>query len=128
MFTKPSFTYFEITSHPNTFCKNNPRFFCNYKNTLFTYTLNFRKLHINTHKLYTNIYFTLTKYLPSITNTRTVTIAFPSKKNLVPRFRNRRIWMINFGGWLGRSLGNYAEDKIRFPMLLLLLCDDPTES
>jgi hypothetical protein len=73
MFTKPSFTYFEITSHPNTFCKNNPRFFCNYKNTLFTYTLNFRKLHINTHKLYTNIYFTLTKYLPSITNTRTVT-------------------------------------------------------
>jgi hypothetical protein len=35
-------------------CKNNPRFFYNYKNTLFTCTLNFQKLHANTHKLYTN--------------------------------------------------------------------------
>jgi hypothetical protein len=37
------------------FCKNNPKFFCNYKKrTLFTWTLNFLKLHINTHKPYTN--------------------------------------------------------------------------
>jgi hypothetical protein len=71
MFTKPPFTYFEITSqitsHPNIFCKNNPRFFCNYTDTLFTCTLNFQKLHINTHKLYTNnTYFTLTNYMPSL--------------------------------------------------------------
>jgi hypothetical protein len=54
MFTKSPFTYFGITSYPITFCKNNPRFFCNHKNTLFTCTLNFQKLYINTHKLYTN--------------------------------------------------------------------------
>jgi hypothetical protein len=61
MFTKPPFTYFEITSHPNIFCKNNPRFFCNYKNTLFTCTLNFQELHINNMSLIqTNTYFTLT--------------------------------------------------------------------
>jgi hypothetical protein len=54
MFTKPPFTYFEVTSYPITFCKNNPKFFCNYKNTLFTCTLDFQKLHINIHKLYTN--------------------------------------------------------------------------
>jgi hypothetical protein len=36
--------------------------------------------------------------------------------------------MIKFGGWLEGSLGNYAEDKIWFPMLLLLLCDGSAES
>jgi hypothetical protein len=36
--------------------------------------------------------------------------------------------MINFGDWLGRNLGNYAEDKTQFPMLLLLQCDGSTES
>jgi hypothetical protein len=61
MFTKPAFTYFEISPYPNTFCKNNPKFFCNYKNTVFICTLNFQKLHINTHELYTtNTYFILT--------------------------------------------------------------------
>jgi hypothetical protein len=50
MFAKPPFIYFEVTPYPNTFCKNNPRFFCNYKNTPFT----FQKLYINTHELYTN--------------------------------------------------------------------------
>jgi hypothetical protein len=67
MFAKPPFTYFEVTSHPNTFCKNNPRFFYNYKNTLFTCTLNFQKLHMNIHKLYiNNTYFTLTVNMSSL--------------------------------------------------------------
>jgi hypothetical protein len=48
--------------------------------------LNFQKFHKNTHKLYTNKHiFHTNKYMSSITSTRTVT-AFPSKKNLVPRF------------------------------------------
>jgi hypothetical protein len=54
MFAKAPFTYFEITSYLITFCKSNPMFFYNYKNTLFTCTLNFQKLHTNTHELYTN--------------------------------------------------------------------------
>jgi hypothetical protein len=67
MFAKSPFTYFEITSYLTTFCKNNPRFFCNYKNTLFTCTLNFQKLHINTHELYTNKHILHTnKYMPSL--------------------------------------------------------------
>jgi hypothetical protein len=44
MFTKPPFTYFEITLIQIHFAKT----------TLFTCTLNFQKLHTNTHKLYTN--------------------------------------------------------------------------
>jgi hypothetical protein len=52
---------------------------------------------------------------------------FPSKKNLAPRFRNRGIWMTNFGSWLGRNPEIYAEDKIRFPRSLLLQCDDSIE-
>jgi hypothetical protein len=36
--------------------------------------------------------------------------------------------MIKFGGWLERSLENYAGDKIRFLMLLLLPYDGSTES
>jgi hypothetical protein len=67
MFAKPLFTYFEVNSYPIIFCKNNPRFFCNYKNILFTCTLNFQKLHI-THTSFTltSTYFTLTNYVPSL--------------------------------------------------------------
>jgi hypothetical protein len=54
MFAKPPFTYFEITSYPNTFCKNNPRFFCNYKDTPFYLHFKFSKASHNIHKLYTN--------------------------------------------------------------------------
>jgi hypothetical protein len=36
------------------FAKTTLVFFHNYKNTLFTCTLNFQKLHIKIHKLYTN--------------------------------------------------------------------------
>jgi hypothetical protein len=34
IFAKLLFTYFEVTFYPIIFCKNNPRFFCNYKSTL----------------------------------------------------------------------------------------------
>jgi hypothetical protein len=34
---------------------------------------------------------------------------------------------IRFGSWLEGSLGNFVEDKIRFPKLLLLQYDGPTE-
>jgi hypothetical protein len=53
MFAKPPFTYFEINSHPNTFCKNNSRFSVITKIPLFTCTLNFQKFYIDIHKLYT---------------------------------------------------------------------------
>jgi hypothetical protein len=78
--------------NPNTFYKNNPRFFCNYKNTLFICTFKFSKAsHKHTQALHlTNTYFTLTKYMPSITNTRTVTSS-PPKKNLVPRFGRKAL-------------------------------------
>jgi hypothetical protein len=35
--------------------------------------------------------------------------------------------VIRFGSWLEGSLGNVVEDRIRFPKLLLLQYDDPTE-
>jgi hypothetical protein len=35
--------------------------------------------------------------------------------------------MIKFGGGLERSLENYAEDKIQFPMWLLLSYDGSTK-
>jgi hypothetical protein len=67
MFATPPFTYFEVTSYHIIFCKNNPSFFHNYKNTLFTCTLNFQKLHI-THTSFTltSTYFTLTNNMPSL--------------------------------------------------------------
>jgi hypothetical protein len=92
MFAKSPFTYFEITSHPNTFCKNNPTFFCNYKNTLFYLYFKFSKAsHKHAQALHlTNTYFTLTKYRSSITSIWTVT-ASPPKKNLVPRFGRKTL-------------------------------------
>jgi hypothetical protein len=35
--------------------------------------------------------------------------------------------MIKSGGWLEGSLGNCVEDRIQFPMLLLLPYDGSTE-
>jgi hypothetical protein len=52
-FAKPPFTYFEITSPPNTFCKNNPRFSVITKIPFLFALLNFQKFHIDIHKLYT---------------------------------------------------------------------------
>jgi hypothetical protein len=79
MFTKPLFTYFEITLIQINFTKTTLGFSVNTKITLFTCTLNFfKKLYTtNTSFIQTNTYFTLTKYLPSVTNTRTVTV-FPA--------------------------------------------------
>jgi hypothetical protein len=53
--------------------------------------------------------------------------AFPSKKNLVPRFRNRMESDDQIQSWLEGSLESYAEDMTQFPKLLLLQCDGPTE-
>jgi hypothetical protein len=53
MFTKPPFTYFEITLIQIHFTKTTLGFFCNYKNTLFTCTFKFSKAsHKHTQPLY----------------------------------------------------------------------------
>jgi hypothetical protein len=84
MFTKTTFHLFWNYPNPNTFCKNNPRFFCNYKKTPFHLHFKFSKVsHIHTSFTQTNTYFTLTKYLPSITSTRTVTVCGYKTKVLV---------------------------------------------
>jgi hypothetical protein len=54
MLTKTTFHLFRNYPNPNTFYENNPRFFYNYKNTLFTCTFKFSKVSHNTHELYTN--------------------------------------------------------------------------
>jgi hypothetical protein len=54
MFTKPSFTYSEITLIQIHFAKTTLGFSVITKIPLFTCTLSFQKLHINTHELYTN--------------------------------------------------------------------------
>jgi hypothetical protein len=56
MFTKPPFTYFEITLIQIYFAKTTLGFSVITKIPIFTCTLNFQKLHINTHELYTNKY------------------------------------------------------------------------
>jgi hypothetical protein len=54
MFTKPPFTYFEITLIQIHFAKTTLGFSVITKIPFFTCTLNFQKLHINIHKLFTN--------------------------------------------------------------------------
>jgi hypothetical protein len=54
MFTKPPFTYFEITLIQIHFAKTTLGVSVIIKIPFFTCTLNFQKLHINTHELYTN--------------------------------------------------------------------------
>jgi hypothetical protein len=87
MFTKPLFTYFEITLIQIHFAKTTLGFSVITKIPCLFALLNFqKKIHITyTSFILTNTYFILTKYMPSITNARTVT-ALPPKKNLVPRF------------------------------------------
>jgi hypothetical protein len=36
--------------------------------------------------------------------------------------------MIRFGNWPEGNLGNFIEDKIQFPKLPFLRCDDPIRS
>jgi hypothetical protein len=56
MFTKPPFTYFKIILSQIHFTKTSLGFSIITKTPLSTCTLNFQKLHTNTHKLYTNKY------------------------------------------------------------------------
>jgi hypothetical protein len=54
MFTKPLFTYFEITLIQIHFAKTTLGFSVITKIPFLLALLNFQKLHINAHKLYTN--------------------------------------------------------------------------
>jgi hypothetical protein len=101
---KTYFTYFGITLIQILFAKTTLGFFCNYKIPLFTCTLNFQNLHI-THTSVTliNTYFTLTNYMPSITNTRTVTLS-PSPTSLGGTCVGRGRIPFN-GPTIGESIG-----------------------
>jgi hypothetical protein len=67
MFTKPPFTYFEITLNQLHFAKTTLGFSIITKFPLFTCILNFQKLHTNIRRLYTNKHILHTnKYMPSL--------------------------------------------------------------
>jgi hypothetical protein len=70
MFTKPSFTDFEITLIQLHFTKTTLGFLSLQKLPFLFALLSFRKFHI-THMSFilTNTYFTLTKYMSNVTNT-----------------------------------------------------------
>jgi hypothetical protein len=66
MFAKQPFTYFEVTSHPNTFCKNNPSFSAIIKIPLLLAFKFLKASHKHTSFTLTNTYFTLTNNVPSL--------------------------------------------------------------
>jgi hypothetical protein len=96
MCTNPPFTFFEITLIQIHFTKTTLGFSVITKIPFLLALLNFQKLHIK-HTSFTliNTYFTLTKYMTSITNIRTITVGFLNMLHHCPPAQLLDIWSVN---------------------------------